>query len=138
MGWFIIIIIIIRCTEYIVCINEVSEKQFAIVAVQPLIGEVIFDSFKDDISRQELETRLLYLRPVEVIVITNGNSEQISGPTLMTLKLINHNCNIIHKSGSPSENENENEAIEAIMSKYLNEKLVEYYSINFYPYSTMF
>lgn len=121
--------------EYIVCINEVSEKQFAIVAVQPLIGEVIFDSFKDDISRQELETRLLYLRPVEVIVITNGNSEQISGPTLMTLKLINHNCNIIHKSGSPSENgnenENENEAIEAIMSKYLNEKLVEYYSINF-------
>ena len=27
----------------------------------------------------------------------------------MTLKLINHNCNIIHKSGSPSENENENE-----------------------------
>ena len=96
MGWFIIIII--RCTEYIVCINEVSEKQFAIVAVQPLIGEVIFDSFKDDISRQELETRLLYLRPVEVIVITNGNSEQISGPTLMTLKLINHNCNIIHKS----------------------------------------
>ena len=53
----------------------------------------------------------------------------------MTLKLINHNCNIIHKSGSPSENENgnenENEAIEAIMSKYLNEKLVEYYSINF-------
>ena len=87
--------------EYIVCINEVSEKQFAIVAVQPLIGEVIFDSFKDDISRQELETRLLYLRPVEVIVITNGSSEQISGPTLMTLKLINHNCNIIHKSGSP-------------------------------------
>ena len=50
----------------------------------------------------------------------------------MTLKLINHNCNIIHKSGSPrNENENENEAIEAIMSKYLNEKLVEYYSINF-------
>ena len=32
--------------EYIVCINEVSEKQFAIVVVQPLIGEVIFDSLK--------------------------------------------------------------------------------------------
>ncbi|CAX44064.1 MutS protein homolog, putative [Candida dubliniensis CD36] len=111
-----------KLPEYIICINEISDKEFAFVAIQPLIGEIIFDCFKDDISRQELETRLLYLRPIEVIVITNEITKEISSPTLMTLKLINHNANIIHKMGQCNYE----------ISDYLsNEQLVEYYSINF-------
>ncbi len=62
-------------------------KSPAIVAVQPLIGEVIFDSFKDDINRQELETRLLYLSTRWSIVTTNGNSEQISGLHINDFKI---------------------------------------------------
>ncbi|EDK44366.1 conserved hypothetical protein [Lodderomyces elongisporus NRRL YB-4239] len=60
---------------YIVCVNEISRYQFAIVAIQPLTGEIIYDDFTDDVSHDELETRLLYLRPSEVLLLGCGGNE---------------------------------------------------------------
>ncbi|KAI5961024.1 MSH3 [Candida pseudojiufengensis] len=104
--------------NYIICINEINEKEFAIVAVQPLTGEIIWDEFHDSISREEMETRLLYLRPSEVLVV--NNQDKINGSTLKCLKLINHDLKIEHKQANTDE-----------LSNYLQDDILQYYQINF-------
>ncbi|KAI5952522.1 MSH3 [Candida jiufengensis] len=102
--------------NYIICINEINEKDFAVVAVQPLTGEIIYDEFHDLINRDELETRLLYLRPSEVIVLNNDS--KINSSTLKCLKLINHDLKIEHKSKSQNMKK---------LNTYLNDEMLNYY-----------
>lgn len=104
--------------NYIVCINEVTDREFAVVAVQPLTGEIIYDVFIDDISREEMETRLLYLRPSEVIVI--NNDDEINATTMKCLKLVNHELKIEHKKTGHVD-----------FSDYLILDMVDYYMQNF-------
>ncbi|KAI5960265.1 MSH3 [Candida margitis] len=104
--------------NYIVCINEVSEREFAVVAVQPLTGEIIYDVFSDDVSREEMETRLLYLRPSEVVVI-NKESE-ISPSTMKCLRLVNHELKIELKEVNGIR-----------FSDYLNQDMIDYYTQSF-------
>lgn len=73
--------------KYIICLNEILTKEFALVAVRPSTGEIIYDQFMDSGFRYELETRLLYLPPDEVIVISK--SENIL--TMKILKSIDDN-----------------------------------------------
>lgn len=49
-------------------------------AVDPATGDIVFDSFLDGESRQELETRISHLQPVEVLISVS--------PTRATDKLI--------------------------------------------------
>ncbi|KAI3403129.2 MSH3 [Candida oxycetoniae] len=104
--------------NYIVCINETSQGDFAVVAAQPLTGEIIYDVFGDNVGREELETRLLYLRPSEVIVI--NKEAEICASTLKCLKLINQELKIEHKTVEPS-----------VLNSYLNPSIVEFYRSNF-------
>uniref|UniRef100_A0A8C0QT88 DNA mismatch repair protein MSH3 n=1 Tax=Canis lupus dingo TaxID=286419 RepID=A0A8C0QT88_CANLU len=64
-------------TSFLLCICEneenVKDKKkgnifIGIVGVQPVTGEVVFDSFQDSASRSELETRILCLQPVEMLL----------------------------------------------------------------------
>uniref|UniRef100_A0A8C9B4R7 DNA mismatch repair protein MSH3 n=1 Tax=Phocoena sinus TaxID=42100 RepID=A0A8C9B4R7_PHOSS len=64
-------------TSYLLCICEnkenVKDKKkgnvfIGLVGVQPVTGEVVFDSFQDSASRSELETRILCLQPVELLL----------------------------------------------------------------------
>lgn len=104
--------------NYIVCINEVTDRDFAVVAVQPLTGEIIYDVFSDDVSREEMDTRLLYLRPSEVIVV---NKEKAINPTTMKcLKLVNHELKIEHKT-----------ITQLNFGEFLNLNMVDYYTQNF-------
>lgn len=71
---------------YILCINELNHpKSTSIVAVQPVTGDIVYDEFADNITRDELDTRLLYLKPSEVIII--GKDEQASCETMKILQL---------------------------------------------------
>ncbi|RCK54938.1 DNA mismatch repair protein MSH3 [Candida viswanathii] len=80
--------------KYIICLYEMLPKEFALVAVKPSTGEIVYDQFKDSGFQQELETRLLYLPPSEVIVI-NEFEEALS---LKLLKLVNNNLMMMHHS----------------------------------------
>lgn len=40
---------------------------FALVSVQPATGDILYDHFRDDVLRGELETRLLYMQPAEIL-----------------------------------------------------------------------
>ncbi|EGW32829.1 uncharacterized protein SPAPADRAFT_70807 [Spathaspora passalidarum NRRL Y-27907] len=106
--------------QYIVCICEVNEHDFAIVAVQLLTGNIIYDMFKDRLNREEMETRLTYLSPAEVIVV--NSQDEISSSTLKILKLINPELVPMHKTTSKLED------------LELDADLIEYYTINF-PHS---
>ncbi|CAK9439531.1 uncharacterized protein LODBEIA_P36310 [Lodderomyces beijingensis] len=104
---------------YIVCINEVvGEGEFAVVAAQPLTGEIVYDVFLDDHSREEMETRLLYLRPSEVIVVNSESA--ISASTMKCLRLINHELKIDHRQRGALE-----------LASFLTQDMVDYYSANF-------
>lgn len=78
-------------SDYIIGIHENGNK-FSLVATQPVTGEIINDTFVDT---AELETRLLYLNPSEVIVV--NKKESVSVQTLQILKFINPEVLIIHK-----------------------------------------
>jgi len=46
--------------------------EFTMVSIQPLTGEIIYDEFQDDFLRNELETRLLHLDPIEFLYFENN------------------------------------------------------------------
>ncbi|KAK6461134.1 DNA mismatch repair protein MSH3 [Scheffersomyces coipomensis] len=113
--------------SYIICINEISNDEFALVAVQPLTGEIIYDQFKDILTREQLETRLVYLNPIEVIVI--NDRENISIETNRTLKIINQDIRITHNQAKAD--------VEIIveLNDYFNDSdhkdLIEFYTLTF-------
>lgn len=49
--------------------------KFTIVAIQPLTGEITYDEFEDDFLRNELETRLLHLEPIEFMFFEDNLSQ---------------------------------------------------------------
>lgn len=59
--------------SFLLCISESWDKKqkhltVGLVAVQPSTGDVLLDSFSDNSSRCELETRILKINPVEILV----------------------------------------------------------------------
>ncbi|MCI4392604.1 hypothetical protein PGIGA_G00147770 [Pangasianodon gigas] len=63
-------------SSYLMCVYESWEKQskeltVGLVVVQPSIGDVMVDCFKDNASRSELENRVLRIQPVEILVPSN-------------------------------------------------------------------
>ena len=64
-------------SDYVLCMTETNAKgwgnddqvHIGIVAVQPKTGDVIYDNFEDDFMRNELETRLLHIAPVEFLIV---------------------------------------------------------------------
>lgn len=82
--------------SYILCINELNLKEVAVVAVQPLTGDIVYDTFADNLTRDELETRLAYLLPSEVVVI--GTSEAVSVETKKLLRLKNPSASIKYQT----------------------------------------
>lgn len=80
-------------STFILCINELQHpKNSSVVAVDPVTGDIVFDEFPDTATRDELDTRLQYLKPSEVIVI--GNDDNISSETKKVLQLNNPNVAI--------------------------------------------
>lgn len=86
--------------DYIMCVDELDSKTIGIVAVQPLTGDIIYDSFNDDMSRNNLETRLACLLPGEILVI--NKDDEVSKETLKCIKIINPSTSIIHKQLKPA------------------------------------
>ncbi|KAI5613238.1 DNA mismatch repair protein Msh3 isoform X2, partial [Silurus asotus] len=63
-------------SSYLMCVSESWEKHskeltVGLVVVQPSIGDVMVDCFKDNASRSELEARVLRIQPVEILVPSN-------------------------------------------------------------------
>lgn len=72
-------------STFILCINELQHpKSSSVVAVDPVTGDIVFDEFPDTATRDELDTRLQYLKPSEVIVI--GNDDHVSPETKKVLQ----------------------------------------------------
>lgn len=83
-------------STYIICIDELSyPKETAIVAVQPVTGSIIFDTFSDSFARDQLGSRLAFLNPSEVIVI--GSSDNILRETKLAITVQNSNTKMIYK-----------------------------------------
>lgn len=78
--------------SYILAIHEGDPRNTAIVAVQPLTGDIIYDTFTDNSTRDELETRLAYLAPSEVLIIGSGSS--LSHETEKIVKLRNQSASV--------------------------------------------
>lgn len=59
--------------NYLMCVSESFDKQskeltVGMVVVQPSIGDVMVDCFKDNTSHSALESRILRIQPVEILV----------------------------------------------------------------------
>uniref|UniRef100_A0A671KX91 DNA mismatch repair protein MSH3 n=1 Tax=Sinocyclocheilus anshuiensis TaxID=1608454 RepID=A0A671KX91_9TELE len=59
--------------SYLMCVSESFDKQskeltVGMVVVQPSIGDLMVDCFKDNVSHSELESRVLKIQPVEILV----------------------------------------------------------------------
>lgn len=59
--------------NYLMCVSESFDKQskeltVGMVVVQPSIGDVMVDCFKDNTTHSELESRILRIQPVEILV----------------------------------------------------------------------
>lgn len=75
-------------SSYILCIDELNyPRETAIVAVQPVTGNIVYDTFSDSFTRDQLESRLAFLDPSEVIVI--GKAEEPLRSTKIALRLQN-------------------------------------------------
>ncbi|XP_062369550.1 DNA mismatch repair protein Msh3 [Cinclus cinclus] len=84
--------------NYLLCICESGDTlkdrkkgdvAAGIMAIQPTTGEVIFDSFRDGVSRSELESRVLRLQPVEIILpsrLSDQSEKLIHSITSMRLQ----------------------------------------------------
>ncbi|KAH3688082.1 hypothetical protein WICPIJ_000924 [Wickerhamomyces pijperi] len=42
-------------------------SNFTVIAIQPLTGEIVYDTFEDNFLRNELSTRLSHLEPIELL-----------------------------------------------------------------------
>ena len=49
-------------------LHSAQRVQISFIAVDPSTGDVVYDSFADDLIRLELETRLTQLQPVEILL----------------------------------------------------------------------
>ncbi|CCH47006.1 DNA mismatch repair protein [Wickerhamomyces ciferrii] len=56
-------------------VDQNDNVLITLVSIQPLTGEIIYDTFQDDFLRNELETRLLHMEPIEFIYFENDISE---------------------------------------------------------------
>lgn len=91
--------------QYIICIDELAfpaggrttKGKISFVAVLPSTGEVLHETFTDDVTRSELETRLTHLAPSEIIVLSRGG-EGISKEVRKVVKIAAtaHNANVRH------------------------------------------
>lgn len=119
-------------STFILCINELKHPKISsLVAVDPAIGDIVYDEFPDTFTRDELDTRLQFLKPSEVIVI--GNGENVSPETRKVLRSNNPMVSITYiKQKKESE-------IQAALSDFfidVNEEgssahLAEYYFLNY-------
>jgi DNA mismatch repair protein MSH3 len=73
-------------------LQKEEKVQLSMAAICPQNGEIVWDSWVDDPIRSMLETRMTYLRPVEILVPLSG----LDGPSE---KLINW---LIKELSSPS------------------------------------
>eukprot|EP01137_Pigoraptor_chileana_P029742 Opistho-2@15310 len=60
-------------STYLMCLSEDRTKgpdnvRIAFVAVRPATGDIVYDEFDDEVSRSELETRLVHLQPSEMLL----------------------------------------------------------------------
>lgn len=116
--------------RYILCIDELGPKT-AIVAVQPATGDILYDVFADTLARDELETRLTYLNPSEVIVI--GAGDAVSAEVKTAVKIQNPAVCIEYVPQKSLE------SVQADLSDFFSEidsngasaHLAEYYVLNF-------
>lgn len=119
-------------SSYILCIDELNyPNETAIVAVQPVTGDIVYDTFSDTFTRDQLESRLAYLTPSEVVIV--GTSEAPLRETKLALKLHNPSIALQFK---------QRESVEAIQANLVDffqsldisgrlNHLAEYYTLNF-------
>ncbi|KAH3667067.1 hypothetical protein WICMUC_005414 [Wickerhamomyces mucosus] len=73
-------------------INQVISK-FDIISIRPLTGEIVYDTFEDNFLRNELETRLLHLEPIELLYFEK-NFSLTTENVIKHLNLKNSSTNI--------------------------------------------
>ncbi|ODV82335.1 uncharacterized protein CANTADRAFT_44171 [Suhomyces tanzawaensis NRRL Y-17324] len=124
---------------YIICVNVSASGEspskslkvpFCVLAIQPATGEIIHDSFEDVYPFNELNTRLLYLNPSEVIII--NNQEQLIGQLTKLIRLINPEVLTLIKP-VPDYPEIQSSLSEffTTMDDGKNRDLYDYYTVNF-------
>lgn len=101
--------------DYILALYH-EQLNYHMVTVKPITGEIIIDDFIDNELKQDLETRLSYLNPSQVLLVNCDCKEGHSCGSLMKL----YSCNII-KGDEGSLNE--------FLLDYPN--IEEYYRLNY-------
>ncbi|CAH2350823.1 DNA mismatch repair protein Msh3p [[Candida] railenensis] len=113
--------------KYIFCIDESSPDTLSFVAVSPATGEIVYETFQDDNSKSELETRLSYLSPSEILVVSNDG--ELTKEVSKVLKVTSQSSN----SKITSLKRRESYKIANELTEFFKEnlKLTEYYTTNF-------
>ena len=60
-------------------LEDAAKVHIAVACADPASGEVIWDNFKDDFLRAELETRLLAIRPAEILLAPSRSLDDHDG-----------------------------------------------------------
>lgn len=115
--------------NYIVAFKGSSdpESPLAVVVTQPITGEIIVDDLRDNILREELETRLTYFNPSEIILI-NGDSQ-----VKKLINSINNSCRIMEVE---QEDEEKLDDLQYFLESHEEgrfKELIDYYKLNYSP-----
>ncbi|CUM67779.1 uncharacterized protein PRCAT00005484001 [Priceomyces carsonii] len=116
--------------DYIVCINESNENEFSMVAVNPLTGDVIYDSFKDALGESELERRLSYMTPSEVLILCEENERIKEIKRIITM--VSNEASIICRS--PKDYAVSSSQLREYFKEINNGEsshLIDYYTVNY-------
>ncbi|CAK7897618.1 DNA mismatch repair protein Msh3p [[Candida] anglica] len=91
--------------KFIICVDESdSSGLIGIVAVSPITGEIVYDNFEDNMMKSELETRLAYLCPSEIMVLNDQQGISKEVKKVVNLASIPNNSKVVHiQKRSPEE-----------------------------------
>lgn len=89
--------------EYMCCIKE-KDLSISMIMIRPITGEIVMDSFRDNELLQELDTRLTYFTPCEVILLSNTDSSY-NQSIIKLINVNNNNCRV--EKVTPSDNVSE-------------------------------
>ncbi|RKP31999.1 hypothetical protein METBISCDRAFT_12979 [Metschnikowia bicuspidata] len=119
-------------SSYIVCIDELKyPKETAIVAVQPVTGSIVYDLFSDNVTRDQLESRLAFLNPSEAVVV--GIGEDVLPGTRVALRLQNAtiNTHYVRRKSAETIQANLHDFFPKIDLTGRSSHLAEFYTLNF-------
>lgn len=110
----------------ILCIDQSQSGTTAVVAVEPLTGEIVYDVFSDNSGRDEVETRLAYLTPSEVVILEGEDSNGSGVDTAKVVRAVSPSSAVHKRRAGPMAD------VHAYFADHFAEPIAEHYRLHFH------